>query len=281
MRVLRTLAILAACFFTLVPASAQTVPVYPSLPSGVVAGCVYYPSGPPWTVSSMVFSMPQQCNSSGYELVALAGANTVGLVAGSAVIGKVGIDQTTPGTTNLVQVGGTLPAYASVPAFKIDQTTPGTTNLVQIGGSLPSFASTPTFNCGSGCSAPVPWAYALVTGTAGASISVTANGSTVCSSGSVSWCVVKNSACTFGGIKNTSVQAQPATLGFIAYNNASTNSGDVITNVGSSSGQPLGPSQVISEPFPGTNYNNGCVVSLYGSGSTNSGAGTGIVFMYK
>jgi hypothetical protein len=35
------------------------------------------------------------------------------LVAGTAIIGKVGIDQTTPGTTNLVQVGGSLPTGAN------------------------------------------------------------------------------------------------------------------------------------------------------------------------
>lgn len=36
------------------------------------------------------------------------------LVAGSAIVGKVGIDQTTPGTTNLVQVGGSLPLPAAI-----------------------------------------------------------------------------------------------------------------------------------------------------------------------
>ncbi len=36
------------------------------------------------------------------------------LVAGSAIIGKVGIDQTTPGTTNGVQVNAALPAGANV-----------------------------------------------------------------------------------------------------------------------------------------------------------------------
>src|SRR5438128_9761515 len=39
-----------------------------------------------------------------------AGANsigTVGLNAGSQIVGKVGIDQTTPGTTNLVSIGTT------------------------------------------------------------------------------------------------------------------------------------------------------------------------------
>jgi hypothetical protein len=63
------------------------------------------------------------------------------LGAGSALIGKVGIDQTTPGTTNLVSIGtgGTvtvnaLPAGAAlIGKVGIDQTTPGTTNLVSIG----------------------------------------------------------------------------------------------------------------------------------------------------
>ena len=58
------------------------------------------------------------------------------LAAGSAIIGKVGIDQTTPGTTNRVDVG-TLPALAAgaavVGKVGIDQTTPGTTNRVDIG----------------------------------------------------------------------------------------------------------------------------------------------------
>lgn len=45
--------------------------------------------------------------------------------------------------------GVTLPAYAAIPTFKIDQTTPGTTNLVQIGGTLPAFAATPTVNLGT------------------------------------------------------------------------------------------------------------------------------------
>lgn len=54
------------------------------------------------------------------------------LVAGSAIIGKVGIDQTTPGTTNGVQVNAALPAGTNLLGkVGIDQTTPGTTNAVQ------------------------------------------------------------------------------------------------------------------------------------------------------
>lgn len=69
--------------------------------------------------------------------------------AGANVIGKTSIDQTTPGTTNLVSIGsngtvgitGTLPAFTAIPAFKIDQTTPGTTNAVQLTGALPTLAA--------------------------------------------------------------------------------------------------------------------------------------------
>ncbi len=53
--------------------------------------------------------------------------------AGTAIIGKVGIDQTTPGTTNGVQVNAALPVGANIIGkFGIDQTTPGTTNAVAL-----------------------------------------------------------------------------------------------------------------------------------------------------
>lgn len=55
--------------------------------------------------------------------------NAVHLVAGTAIAGKVGIDQTTDGTTNAVHlVAGTAVAGK----VGIDQTTPGTTNAVQL-----------------------------------------------------------------------------------------------------------------------------------------------------
>jgi hypothetical protein len=41
--------------------------------------------------------------------VTVSNDSTVGLVAGAAIIGKVGIDQTTPGTTNGVQINAALP----------------------------------------------------------------------------------------------------------------------------------------------------------------------------
>lgn len=70
------------------------------------------------------------------------------LVAGTAIIGKVGIDQTTPGTTNGVQVNAALPAGTNLMGkVGIDQTTPGTTNGTQdastgsTGSAVPSKAA--------------------------------------------------------------------------------------------------------------------------------------------
>ncbi len=61
------------------------------------------------------------------------------LPAGTAIIGKVGIDQTTPGTTNGVQVNAALPAGSNIIGnIRIDQTTPGTTNGVQVNAALPA-----------------------------------------------------------------------------------------------------------------------------------------------
>lgn len=102
--------------------------------------------------------------------VAQSGAWNVGLTGtlpSFAAVPAFKIDQTNPGTSNLVQIGGalpnfanppsvtqsgtwnvgltgTLPSFAAVPTFKIDQTNPGTTNLVQIGGALPNFADPPS-----------------------------------------------------------------------------------------------------------------------------------------
>ena len=64
------------------------------------------------------------------------------VAAGSAIIGKVGIDQTTPGTTNGVQVNAALPAGTNIIGKTgIDQTTPGTTNAVQVTTASPGGAT--------------------------------------------------------------------------------------------------------------------------------------------
>ena len=82
---------------------------------------------------------PVKTKVAGDVVVNINTGQTVGLVAGAAVIGKFGIDQTTPGTTNAVQVIAALPAGAALLGkIGIDQTTPGTTNAVQVVGALPS-----------------------------------------------------------------------------------------------------------------------------------------------
>lgn len=101
------------------------------------------------TSSSFASAFP----STGTAIGAKNGANMVNLAAdgsgnldvnlqtaipaGTNLMGKVGIDQTTPGTTNGVQVNAALPAGTNlIGKAGIDQTTVGTTNgvsLAQIG----------------------------------------------------------------------------------------------------------------------------------------------------
>jgi hypothetical protein len=70
------------------------------------------------------------------------GTISANLNAGANIVGKVGIDQTTPGTTNGVQVNAALPVGANVVGkVGIDQTTPGTTNGVQVNAALPAGAN--------------------------------------------------------------------------------------------------------------------------------------------
>jgi hypothetical protein len=81
--------------------------------------------------------------------------STVGLSSGSNIVGKVGIDQTTNGTTNRVNIGtdGAVAINAAIPAgtnnigsVTISQAVPGTSNkvfigsdgVVAIGGAIPS-----------------------------------------------------------------------------------------------------------------------------------------------
>ena len=118
-------------------------------------------------------------SSTGTQRVTVASDSTIGIVAGSAIIGKTGIDQTTPGTTNKVTVGSDvihtivdsgsnviggvklidtggsnaasidasghvqvdvadpLPAGTNlIGKVGIDQTTPGTTNKVTVGSDV-------------------------------------------------------------------------------------------------------------------------------------------------
>lgn len=59
--------------------------------------------------------------------------------AGANIIGKLGIDQTTPGTTNGVVINAALPFGTNLLGETgIDQTTPGVTNGVQVNAALPA-----------------------------------------------------------------------------------------------------------------------------------------------
>lgn len=89
-------------------------------------------------MSDVFAPQPVKTKVAGDVVVNINSGQTVGLVAGSAIVGTVRIDQTTPGTTNGVQFSGSLPAGTNVIGKTgIDQTTPGTTNGVQVIAALP------------------------------------------------------------------------------------------------------------------------------------------------
>lgn len=80
-------------------------------------------------------------SGSGTQRVAVSSDSSLGITGalptGTNILGKVGIDQTTPGTTNGVQVNAALPAGSAVIGkVSIDQTTPGTTNAVVVNSPL-------------------------------------------------------------------------------------------------------------------------------------------------
>ena len=90
-------------------------------------------------MSDVFAAQPVKTKTAGDVVVNINTGQAVALNAGSALVGKFGIDQTTPGTTNAVQVIGSLPAGAALLGKTgIDQTTPGTTNGVQVVAALPA-----------------------------------------------------------------------------------------------------------------------------------------------
>lgn len=90
-------------------------------------------------VAGVATSVGAGAADTGTQRIALATGATVQLVAGTAIAGKFGIDQTTPGTTNGVQLTAALPAGSAIIGnVRIDQTTPGTTNGVQVNAALPA-----------------------------------------------------------------------------------------------------------------------------------------------
>ena len=93
-------------------------------------------------MSDVFAPQPVKTLTAGDVIVNINAGQNVGLSAGTNVAGKFGIDQTTPGTTNGVQLAAAIPTGANVIGkVTIDQTTPGTTNAVQVIASLPAGAN--------------------------------------------------------------------------------------------------------------------------------------------
>jgi len=98
----------------------------------------------------------------GIPRVTVSNDSTVGLVAGSAIVGKFGIDQTTPGTTNAVNINNAgdpcqNPNVAKSNAI-INITTATTTSIVGISGSTAIYACGYYF-AAQGTTATYQWEY--------------------------------------------------------------------------------------------------------------------------
>jgi hypothetical protein len=97
--------------------------------SSLLTGCIYETSLPTLTTTQQA---ADHCDSSGRKQVTdtqvLAAMNSA-VPAGTNIIGKVGIDQTTDGTTNAVHL---VAGSAIAGKVGIDQTTDGTTNAVHL-----------------------------------------------------------------------------------------------------------------------------------------------------
>ena len=113
------------------------------------------------------------------------GSRYVGVVTGTSIIGKVGIDQTTPGTTNGVQVNAALPTGANVIG---GVTQSGTWNVNNVSGtvSLPTGAATSAKQPALGTAGTASADVITVQGIAGATaVKVDGSASTQPISGSV------------------------------------------------------------------------------------------------
>lgn len=116
------------------PVSAASLP----LPSGAstaakqpALGSAGSPSSDVLTVQGITSMTPLKVDASG-TTVPVSVASLPALTAGSAIIGKVGIDQTTPGTTNGVQVNAALPAGGnSIGIVKAQPSTPAAVTVKQ------------------------------------------------------------------------------------------------------------------------------------------------------
>lgn len=162
----------------------------------------------------------------GTNMIALKGSATLGafvdvttlpsLVAGSAIIGKVGIDQTTPGTTNGVVVNSSaLPTGAATSALQ----TTGNTSLGSIVTNTTGIATAANQTTGNNSLA------AIVTNTANTAITPVIAGSAASSA------VLKASAGSLYGVYANSTAA-----GWLMVFNATSAPGNGATTAGTASG---------------------------------------------
>lgn len=123
----------------------------------------------------------------GIPRVTVSNDSTVGIVAGSAIIGKVGIDQTTPGTTNGVQVNAALPAGTNL----IGKATinDGTNSAAVKAASTAAAASDPALVITQSPNSAVP---AVTPAASTASAIVTGGSATTLITGPVKGCFVTN-----------------------------------------------------------------------------------------
>jgi hypothetical protein len=183
------------------------------------------------------------------------GSRYVGVTAGSAIIGKVGIDQTTPGTTNGVQVNAALPAGANVIG---GVTQSGTWNINNVSGtvSLPTGAATSAKQPALGTAGTASTDVITVQGIAGAT-AVKVDGSAVTQP-----------------VSGT-VTANAGTGSFTVAQATASNLNAVVQGLGSA-GTPSGGIISVQGVVSGTAVNMQGTVAAYGQGTAGSPA-TGVL----
>jgi hypothetical protein len=119
-----SIAILAMGACAPLAAQTHTVPVYSYPSAGTPPGVILQCDANADNCAPTSVANPLQTSATG-------SGGTTTLLAGSAIVGKVGIDQTTPGTTNGVQINAAIPVGAN---------TIGNVNIQSAGTSLAAVA---------------------------------------------------------------------------------------------------------------------------------------------
>lgn len=200
--------------FFVAPGTGQTFPVSAASASMVDLGAIAdaaATTGSTGTLSAKLRLMTTQLNTINSSLATLFtnGEQIGSLVPGSAIIGKVGIDQTTPGTTNGVQVNASaLPAGASTSALQASILTATPTLTTWAGSTLGAMANYGT----SPGAVLVPGVNAFVTNTNANGQATAANSSPVV----LPAAQVTADPCSLGAKINFSFGAATGTIQIVA-----------------------------------------------------------------